>query len=333
MPKLRKSTAFQTSPQCIRRRLGIVLGLISLASAATAARAGEPSPSPAALFAYDATLPLDVQEGATTAAAGGVIIHDVTYASPKGGRVPAYLVVPPGKGPFAAILFGHWGGGDRTEFLAEAILDARAGAVCLLPAYPWVRPAPWRHALQYLSAPENDVEAYVQAVIDLRRGLDLLLARPDVDARRVAYVGHSYGAQWGAILAAEDRRMKTAVLVAGVPDAETTFLKSAEPDLVELRTQNQAAVEHLVQVESPLDAVRFVPRAAPMPLLFQFASFEPGWPLADSHRYFAAASQPKAEKWYPTGHELNDPQALADRAAWLRQQVGLGQVRMPAASD
>jgi hypothetical protein len=25
-----------------------------------------------------------------------------------GGRVPAYLVVPVGRGPFAALLFGHW---------------------------------------------------------------------------------------------------------------------------------------------------------------------------------------------------------------------------------
>lgn len=28
--------------------------------------------------------------------------------SPLGGRVPAYLVVPAGRGPFAATLFGHW---------------------------------------------------------------------------------------------------------------------------------------------------------------------------------------------------------------------------------
>jgi dienelactone hydrolase len=158
--------------------------------------------------------------------------------------VPAYLVVPSGKGPFAVILFGHWGGGDRTEFLAEAILDARAGAVCLLPAYPWTRPAPWRRALQYVGSPENDFEAYVQAVVDLRRGLDLLLARPDVDPQRVAYVGHSYGAQWGAILAAEDRRMKTAVLIAGVPDVEAMFLESEDPELVGLRTQDHAAVDH-----------------------------------------------------------------------------------------
>jgi hypothetical protein len=39
-------------------------------------------------------------------------------------------------------------------------------------------------------------------------------------------------------------------------------------------------------------------------------------------RYAAAASEPKRVLWYATGHELNDPQALADRAAWLRASAG-----------
>jgi hypothetical protein len=31
----------------------------------------------------------------------GINVYDLTYASPKEGRVTAYLIVPPGKGPFA----------------------------------------------------------------------------------------------------------------------------------------------------------------------------------------------------------------------------------------
>jgi hypothetical protein len=74
-------------------------------------------------------------------------LRDITYASPAGGRVTAYLVTPRGKGPFPAVLFGHWGDGTRTEFMPEALLYARAGVVSLLVDYPWVRPAPWRRAL------------------------------------------------------------------------------------------------------------------------------------------------------------------------------------------
>src|SRR5262249_35726801 len=99
----------------------------------------------------------------------GVKVYDVTYASPKGGRVTAYLVTPTSKGLHAGLVFGHWGPGNRTEFLPEATLYARAGAVSVLVDYPWVRPAPWRKKLRFAEDPEADHQAFVQAVIDLRR--------------------------------------------------------------------------------------------------------------------------------------------------------------------
>src|SRR6266403_23404 len=64
-----------------------------------------------------------------------------TCALPICGPVAAYLVVPKGKGPFAAVLFGHWGHGTRAEFIPEAKIYARAGAVSLIPDYPWDRPS------------------------------------------------------------------------------------------------------------------------------------------------------------------------------------------------
>jgi dienelactone hydrolase len=60
-------------------------------------------PSTLRRFDYDQKAPLDIQEVGVQKR-GGVEIHDLSYASPKGGRVPAYLVVPSGKGPFAAVI-------------------------------------------------------------------------------------------------------------------------------------------------------------------------------------------------------------------------------------
>ena len=96
----------------------------------------------------------------------GVRLFEISYASPKGGRVPAYLVVPAGKGLFPAILYGPWGYGTRTEFLSEALLYAEAGVVSLLVDYPWVRPLPWRKNVGDFRRPESDHEAYIQAVIE-----------------------------------------------------------------------------------------------------------------------------------------------------------------------
>jgi dienelactone hydrolase len=237
--------------------------------------------------------------------------------------------VPTGKGPFAGLLFGHWGPGNRTEFLPEATLYARAGAVSLLVDYPWVRPAPWRKKLgRGLDEPAADHAAFVQAVVDLRRGLDLLAARADVDPKRLAYVGHSFGAQWGAILAAVDRRVKTAVLMGGVPDQSAILVEGEDPAAVELRKGTpKEKLAKFLRSAARTDAVHYVGHAPPTPLLFQFARFERYFTEAAMKRYAKAATGPKEVKWYDTGHDLNDVQALLDRADWLRAKVRLGRVR------
>jgi cephalosporin-C deacetylase-like acetyl esterase len=295
--------------------LGLLVGS-ALAHAQSAA-----APDPARLFDYDRKQPLDIQEKATYDR-NGVRVIDLSYASPRQGRVTAFLVLPRGKGPFAAILFGHWGGGNRTEFLPEAELYAQAGAISLLMDYPWTRPAPWSRSVPNMDKPELDMEIYSQAVVDLRRGLDLLLARPDVDPKRVAYVGHSYGAQWGAILSAVDRRMKTTVLVGGTPTLADVLLHDS-PDVEQFVKTRKAQVEKYIEANKPLDAVNFIPRAAPIPLLFQFARFEQYFSRDAMDRYIQAASEPKWIKWYDTGHDLNDVQTLLDRAEWLEKQIGI----------
>src|ERR671916_354970 len=109
-------------------------------------------------FDYDSKAPLDVKEVGREKRSGATVI-DLTYASPRGGRVPAYLVLPGGRGPFAAVLFGHWmmGGSplkNRREFLEEAVVLARAGAVGLLIDTPLVRPG--------FKAEEDEMRAAVQ---------------------------------------------------------------------------------------------------------------------------------------------------------------------------
>lgn len=315
-------------------RVSLVVGALAGAAASATVVSGDQAsgqaPGDAGLFSYDASQPLDVQV-ASQEVFGDVQVSDVSYARPGGARVTAWLVAPRASGRHAGLLFGHWGGGDRTEFLPEAILYAKAGVVSLLPSYPWSRPAPWRTDLRYSADPEHDLPVYVQTVVELRRGLDLLVARPDVDAARVGYVGHSYGAQWGAILAAVDRRPKALVLMGGVPDLDAIYRESDDPGYVELRSSDSKRVARLLEVMAPLAPIRYIGRAAPAPLLFQGARYEQNFPRTATERYFAAASEPKTLLWYPTAHDLNDPQALADRAAWLRRHLGFGPVTLPQA--
>jgi dienelactone hydrolase len=275
------------------------------------------------LFDYDPKQPMDLQDKIIAEFADGTL-HDITYTSPKGGPVDAYLVVPKGKGPFAAILFGHWGNGTRAEFIPEAKIYAKAGAVSLLPDYPWDRSQPWYKSVDHMDKPELDRDTEIQAVIDLRRGIDLLLARPDVDPERLAYVGHSYGAQWGSILSAVDKRMKTSILMAGVAELGDIFLRSTDPGQVDFRkTQPPGRLEKYCEVVGQIDAIHFVRHATPIPLLLQFANYEQYFDKTSMQHYVSAASDPKKVVYYDTGHDVNDFQALEDRYDWLVDEIHL----------
>jgi dienelactone hydrolase len=274
------------------------------------------------LFDYNQNAPLDIRT-VSVINRNGVRIYDINYASPKSGRVTAYLVTPVARGRFAGIVFGHWGLGTRTEFLPEAILYAKAGVVSLLVDDLDVRPAPWRRNAPG-SEPEGVRTNFIQSVVDLRRGIDLLRARSDVDPNRIAYVGHSAGAHWGAILSAVDKRLKTIVLMAGIPSETTILLESDDPDYIDFRKSTpKEQLDNYFKTVKPLDAINCVPHAAPTPLLFQFARFERYFNEASMRRYAEAASEPKLVLWYDTGHELNELQALLDRANWLRKQIGI----------
>lgn len=278
------------------------------------------------LFAYDAAAPLDLQQRPFEKD-GQAEVHDITFASPKGGRVPAFLVVPSTrpKEKSAGIVFGHWGLGNRTEFLAEAKRYAKAGVVSIVIDYPWTRPAPWRRPVfTPQTTSEQDRDIYIQAVIDLRRAFDLLLSRPDVDPHRLAYVGHSYGAQWGAILTAVDRRMRTTVLMAGAPSTASIYRDSNDPGIAELRQQiGSAALAAHLKIVGVLDAITYIKYSSPISVLFQFARYERNFDRQAMQRYYEAAGKPKEVKWYSTGHELNDVAAQKDRAQWIANQLKL----------
>src|SRR5436190_1445766 len=78
---------------------------------------------------------------------------------------------------------------NRREFLDEAIALAPAGVISLLIDGPIARPG---HVESKEPLNEQDISDLVQTAVDFRRGVDLLVARKDVDPKRIAYVGHSY---------------------------------------------------------------------------------------------------------------------------------------------
>jgi len=272
-------------------------------------------------FAYDQKAPLDVQETGVEHR-GGVTIHDISYASPKGGRVPAYLVVPDGKGPFAAAIWGHWymPGSEflnRKEFLAEAVALAPSGLISLLTDGPIARPG---HVEDPAPLSEQQITDMVQQIIDMRRGADLLLARPDVDPKRLAYVGHSYDAEVGGFLSGIDRRFKAFVLMAG-PLSDEIDKRSKEYQ-AERQRVGPEKFDAFEAKYSWLDPGKYVSHAAPAFVFLQYASREEYLNPDRDREYAAVVSDPKRFQLYDAPHALNAA-ARRDRVAFLVEQLRL----------
>jgi len=272
-------------------------------------------------FDYDKNAPLDLKIIGTQKR-GDVTVYDVTYASPKGGVVPAYLVVPGGKGPFAGIIWGHWywrnsDMRNRKQFLDEAVALAPSGVVSLLTDGPVARPG-------YVSnnEPLNEQQTVemVQQVVDMRRGVDILLARKDVDAKRLAFVGHSYNASVGAILSGVDRRFKAFVLMAGTMSDEVDFKTGAYKEFRE--KVGPAKFDAFTARHSYLDQGKYVSHAAPATVFLQYATQEDFMTPDRAREYEKVVSEPKRFKLYEAPHALN-AEARRDRIAFLVEQLKL----------
>ena len=277
---------------------------------------------------YDHAASLEIKETGVTRR-GDVAINDISYASPKGGRVPAYLVVPDGKGPFPAVIWGHWYWSNsefrnRREFLEEAIVLAHSGVVSLLTDGPVARPG---HVDEKDPLSDQVAMDLIQAIIDMRRGADLLLARKDADPRRLAYVGHSYNATVGGFLSGCDHRFKALVLMAGGLSDEVD--KTSEEFQKFRQSVGPEKFDAFEAKYSWLDAGKFTPHAAPAAVFLQYAEQEAFLTPERAHAYAALVSGPRLFKLYDAPHALN-AEARRDRIAFLVQQLNVKPRPSPA---
>jgi dienelactone hydrolase len=239
-----------------------------------------------------------------------IAIHDVSYASSDGGRVPGYLVVPPGKGPFPAVLYLHGTGGDRVEWLAPATWMAARGAVALTVDDPFAR-KPGLRVGTGLAGIRRLRDVYVQELADLRRAVDLLQSLPYVDDDRIAFVGFSGGARMGAILAGSERRIRAFDLISGGGVAAKAFVDAAPPSARSGVARAFAGLDDLAEI-----------RRAHAHFLFQDGLEDALVPHAQLVALAAAAPEPKELRWYATGH-VPGKRALLDQLAWLSHELGL----------
>lgn len=279
------------------------------------------------VFAYDPEAPLDIQE-VSQRREEGVTLIDLTYASPMGGRVPATLVIPDGAGPFAGMLYQHGMPSTRQPMIPAAVNYARMGAVVLLIDAPFARRPNGMSASVTMT--EQDRREQIQLIVDLRRGVDLLLSRPEVDPGRLAYVGTSYGGAMGGLLAGVEDRLQAYVLQVG-DGGLVTHLTGPEDRAAWLALPEDQRRQWVAWMW-PIEPIHYVGCASPAALLFQNGTLDTAVPPADGLRYQKAGSEPKAVCWYQAGHAL-DATAYLDQADWLSETIGISVERLAVPVD
>jgi dienelactone hydrolase len=253
----------------MRSRFWSSAWLLLLVLVPAVAGCGDATPQPGP-YDYDAAAPLAVRDAGVVNHDFPVKIHDVSYVG-DGHRVPAYLLLPPARtGRHPAVVYLHGSGGTRLDLVTFAAKLSLRGAVTMS-----------------LDVPESD--AYRPMVVDVRRALDLLDARSDVDPERIGIVGYSLGGQLAALVAGVDRRPAAVGIIAGrdTPEARQA-IGSVRADLF-----FQAGVGDQVVPTEQLEA------------------------LVD-----AAPERQRRVKWYPTGHGMSVA-VFDEQNAWQARELEL----------
>ena len=266
----------------------------------------------ASAFSYDANAPLNISYGASTAVQG-VQERAIHFNSAGGRTVGGVIVRGTGTAKHPVVLFVHWLGDDvettnHTEFEKDAAALAKRGVTSLLIDAQWAQ-KDWFEK----RTTDKDYQNSIDIVVDLRRSLDALLAQPNVDATRLAYVGHDFGSMYGAVLAGVDPRPQWYVLMAGTITFSEWYLLGKKPADI-------AAYEAQM---APLDPPGFLARAKAKGFFFQYSPRDRYIKPEKAAGFFGAAPLPKTIAWYDADHSLRVPQATADRLAWLEEKLAL----------
>jgi DNA-binding SARP family transcriptional activator/dienelactone hydrolase len=230
------------------------------------------------------------------------ITIDAGYA---GGRLPLHLYRPTAsKPPFQTVVY--WPGWD-TFWLADAdeyfvkqmdfvIKSGRA------VAFPIFSGTFERRTSNKVRTPAFGTAEYrdntIHTIKELRRTVDYIRTRPDLDSAAIAFYGYSWGGVNGPIALAQEGRFRTAIINIGLLPP-----MAATPEV---------------------DPVNSLPRVR-IPTLMFSGEFDLMVPRENATRYFDLIGTPDARKrhvWAIGGHFVPRALVIRETLDWLDRYLG-----------
>jgi cephalosporin-C deacetylase-like acetyl esterase len=178
-------------------------------------------------FSYDET-PLDARVEERDESADDWIHERITFDAAYGDeRIIAHLCLPKRvEPPYQTVIYFPGGGSTFRkssedlkhywEFSAFLSCIVKSGRAALYPVYKGTfERSDEDLALLHLGDDSHRYTEYLtQLVKDFRRCVDYLESRPDIDEKKLAYCGMSWGGRLGAIIPAVEERLRASVLIA-----------------------------------------------------------------------------------------------------------------------
>jgi uncharacterized protein len=232
---------------------------------------------------------------------GRVAVHPVALRAADGSRIPGLIAVPR-SGSVRGCLIWQFGAGSRKEDasrvwrgiaqigLATFSMDLRGHGARQSKSQPVAA------ALQSPSAVANIISG---SVSDLHRVVDYLDSQPFC-RHNIAYAGVSLAGVIGTKFAAEDRRIRTVVLMSTPATLRAAIGTGAI--LSKMRKQ-PAKVRAALQILAPFDPLRYVGQIAPRSLLIVSGRQDPVIPFWSAKQLQAAAGRGHSVLDYDGGHD------------------------------
>jgi hypothetical protein len=228
---------------------------------------------------------------------------------PDGGtRLPAYLIAA----------------GVETGRRAVTFPDVR-DAVLLACDYPLNVPTRLEPSFFWRGLPELR-RALIDSPATLLLAIDYLAGRPDVDPRRIAVVGASFGVPSATVAAALDGRVRAVALLYGGGDLPLLFAHNFDLGSKAADRLGRALVWILTR---PVEPTRYAGAISPRPALVVSSPSDPFIPRASAAALHAALREPKEIRWIPLDHfaAFHERDLLAEltrlTAEWFRER-GVG---------
>jgi pimeloyl-ACP methyl ester carboxylesterase len=235
---------------------------------------------------------------------GPVEVHTVTYTSSfDGSRVTALVAIPRGATSRGCVI-AQFGLGSTKEDSSRAWQPfASLGLTTVSIDFRdhGARGSGPAGLEQAVRNPNSIAELIRGTVADLRGAIDYLENQPYC-GRNIAYAGVSLGGGIGTILAATDRRVKAAVLIATPGTFRATLTTPGVPILPGI-THHPARLRAALRILSPLNPARFVGRISPRPVLILSGREDKAVVLSNARVLEAAAREPKTILEYRGGHD------------------------------